>query len=230
VVRLGIIGDYNQTSETHRATDACIALASARLRSNVRSEWLPTNSLPNTDLHTFDAYIVNTGVYENRDAVLKALRVLREKSIPTLATCGGFQHMIIEYVHNVLGLEHLGHAEFDPTTREHIITPLACSLRGLEGEISLLPDSIVGRLYERALTTEKFYCSFGLNPQHRQALSNSPLRIVGHDGEGQVRMTELPTHPFYIGTLFVPQARALRGESHPLIEGLIVNAARKNSI
>jgi CTP synthase (UTP-ammonia lyase) len=137
--------------------------------------------------------------------------------------------MILEYVRNVLGLK-LGHAEFDATTDEHIITPLACSLRGPEGDISILPDTMAGRLYETAQTSEKFYCSFGLNPKYRQALSDSPLRVVGHDNEGQVRITELPSHPFYIGTLFVPQARALRGESHPLIEGLIVNAARKNSI
>lgn len=158
--------------------------------------------------------------------MIDALRILRESNLPTLATCGGFQYMMIEYAQNVLGLENVGHAEFDSEAAQHLITPFSCSLRGLEGEISLVPDSLVGRMYGATRTTEKFYCSFGLNPSYRQALSEPPLHIVGTDSEGQVRVTELANHPFYIGTLFVPQARALKGESHPLVDALIAHAVR----
>ena len=221
-----IIGDYNPQSETHLATDKALLLASTALDTELRFEWISTKSLPDVDLASFSACIVNTGVYENRTAVIDALRILRESNLPTLATCGGFQYMIIEYARNVLGLENIGHAEFDSEATQHLITPLSCSLRGLEGEISLVPDSLVGRVYGATRTTEKFYCSFGLNPSYRQALSEPPLHIVGTDSEGQERVAELANHPFYIGTLFVPQARALKGESHPLVDALIAHAVR----
>jgi CTP synthase (UTP-ammonia lyase) len=129
--------------------------------------------------------------------------------------------MIIEYARNVLMLEGVGHAEFDPEADSHIIVPLQCSLRGLEGNISISPDTLVRQLYQVDEATEKFYCSFGVSASHVNAISQTGLRVVGTDEQGLVRVTELSDHPFFIGTLFVPQARALKGEFHPLIEGLI---------
>ena len=224
MVRLGILGDYNPQAESHVATDSCISLAESELRVEVDSAWVPTRELSSTDLCSFDALIVATGVYEEREPVFHALRVAREEGIPTLAMCGGFQHMIIEYARNVLGLKQVGHAEFDPHLADHIIVPLQCSLRGLEAEVSIERDSQAGRLYQSDRSTEKFYCSFGLAPRYLQALQGSSLRFVGQDDEGQMRITELPNHPFFIGTLFVPQARALKGASHPLINGLLCAA------
>lgn len=220
MIRVGIIGDYNSQHESHRATDACIPLAEANLSVGLRAEWLPTRELVMTELRSFDALIIATGIYEQREPVFEALRVAREEDIPTLAMCGGFQHMIIEYARNVLGLKGVGHAEFDLHLDDHIIVPLQCSLRGLEGGVSIARDSQVGRLYQSERSTESFYCSFGIEPQYQQTLKGMSLQFVGEDDEGQVRITELPNHPFFIGTLFVPQAWALKGRAHPLIDGL----------
>jgi CTP synthase (UTP-ammonia lyase) len=221
MIRLGIIGDYNPQQESHRATDLCLPLAASELRVDLEPVWVPTRELSAITLSSFDALLVATGIYEERAPVFDALRVAREEYIPTLAMCGGFQHMIIEYARNVIGLKEVGHAEFDSDLAEHIIVPLRCSLRGMEGEISIARDSQTGRLYQGDRSTERFYCSFGLEPRYVQILKESPLRLVGQDDEGQIRITELPEHPFFIGTLFVPQARALAGCSHPLINGLL---------
>lgn len=224
MVHIGIIGDYNSQSETHTATNISLELAGSYLGTAVETSWIPTRQILKTDLRSFDAYIVNTGVYEDRDAVLYALRVFREGNVPTLAVCGGFQHMIIEFSRNVLGLNGVGHAEFDAATDPHIIVPLTCSLRGQSAAVAVVPDSHVGRLYQDDDAIDTFYCSFGINTTYLRLLSQSSLAVVGTDGNGLVRVTELLGHPFFIGTLFVPQARALNGKSHPLINGLVKTA------
>lgn len=221
MVHIGILGDYKQKSEAHIATDLCLNIASSRLGVAVHAEWIPTKAIGSTPFDCFNAFIVNTGVYEDRNAILNALRRARELKIPTLATCGGFQHMIIEFARNVLGLHSVGHAEFDCNLNSHIIVPLECSLRGQTGSISVAKGSQVESLYGASESTENFYCSFGINENYLQALQQSPLRIAATDEHRRVRATELSEHPFFIGTLFVPQARALTGTSHPLIEGLI---------
>lgn len=228
MLRLGIIGDYNQQHESHRATDRCIPLAESHLDVEVKATWIPTREVSAADLQSFDALIVGTGIYEEREPVFHALRIAREKGIPTLAMCGGFQHMMIEYARNVLGLKEVGHAEFDPDLTDHIIVPLQCSLRGQEAGVSIAQDSQVGRLYQSDRSTENFYCSFGIAPRYEEKLRSSALRFVGHDDEGQTRITELPGHPFFIGTLFVPQAWALKGFSHPLIGGLLKVASERS--
>jgi len=47
-------------------------------------------------------------------------------------------------------------------------------------------------------------------------LASGPLRIVGSDAEGEVRVGELRGHPFFVGTLYVPQARSMPDSPHPL--------------
>ena len=39
-------------------------------------------------------------------------------------------------------------------------------------------------------------------------LKGGVLKITESDSEGEVRVVELPDHPFFIGTLFVSQAQS----------------------
>jgi len=227
MITLGILGDFNPNIETHIATNRSVEISAAHLGIDVRPIWMPTGQLSPADTRGCDALLVGTGVYENRDAVLEAVRIARTEKIPTLGMCGGFQHMIIEYARNALGLRHVGHAEFDPEVTDHVITPLQCSLKGTQSTVRIEPDSQVGQLYQATTSTERFYCAYGINPEYLPDMHRSPLRIVGEDEHGQARVTELSDHPFFIGTLFVPQAKSLDGERHPLIDGLITRARAK---
>jgi CTP synthase (UTP-ammonia lyase) len=46
----------------------------------------------------------------------------------------------------------------------------------------------------------------------------------GWDADKEARIVELLGHPFYIGTLFVPQSRSAEASPHPVILAF-VNAA-----
>lgn len=45
---------------------------------------------------------------------LKLIEFVREHNVPTFGTCGGFQHMVIEFARNVLGIKDAELAEYDP--------------------------------------------------------------------------------------------------------------------
>jgi CTP synthase (UTP-ammonia lyase) len=51
--------------------------------------------------------------------------------------------------------------------------------------------------------------------------SSGELQVVGSDDEGEIRVVELRDHPFFIGTLFVPQMRSRVGAPHPLVRGFV---------
>jgi CTP synthase (UTP-ammonia lyase) len=40
---------------------------------------------------------------------------------------------------------------------------------------------------------------------------------VGTDGDGETRILELPEHPFFVATLFVPPLTSTAEQPHPLI-------------
>jgi CTP synthase (UTP-ammonia lyase) len=52
-------------------------------------------------------------------------------------------------------------------------------------------------------------------------LKGGSLNITGSDSEGEVRVIELPSHPFFIGTLFVPQAQSTPEVPHPLVTAFL---------
>jgi CTP synthase (UTP-ammonia lyase) len=83
------------------------------------------------------------------DGALLAIRTAREARISLPGTCGGFQHIILEYVRNVLGFADAQHQETAPQASRLVISRLACSLVGRSMSITLQPDSPVARVYER---------------------------------------------------------------------------------
>jgi CTP synthase (UTP-ammonia lyase) len=87
--------------------------------------------------------------------------------------------------------------------------------------ITLSPGSMVARLCGRTSMQEEYRCNFGVNPDYEERLRQSELQIVGSDAEGAVRAVELAGHPFFVGTLFLPQLRSAPSHPHPLISGFI---------
>ena len=87
--------------------------------------------------------------------------------------------------------------------------------------ITLQPDSVAARAYGQTCVQERYRCSFGVNPDYVDILRSSALRIVGSDDEGVVRVVELADHPFFVGTLFVPQISSTSSAPHPLISGFL---------
>jgi CTP synthase (UTP-ammonia lyase) len=133
--------------------------------------------------------------------------------------------MIIEFARNVLGVRDAEHEETQPGAPRLAVTALACSLAGQDHAVRLLAGTRVASLYDVPQAVEPFFCSYGLNPEYRTRLEARGLIVSGVGQDDEVRVMELADHPFFIGTLYVPQARSRPGEPHPLCTAL-ASAAR----
>jgi len=100
-----------------------------------------------------------------------------------------------------------------------LITSLACSLVGQKQPVTIIPGTRAAALCGAGEATEAYYCNYGLNPEYRRQLEAAGMVVSGVGGQGEVRIVELPTHPFFIATLFLPQARSTPERPHPLIAG-----------
>jgi CTP synthase (UTP-ammonia lyase) len=58
---------------------------------------------------------------------------------------------------------------------------------------------------------------FGLSATYAACFSNGPLKVAGVDREGEARVVELPGHPFFVATLFLPQLISRPDAPHPLV-------------
>ena len=200
VVAVGVIGEFNPEFPPHVATNAALEHAAATLGVGVDVRWLSTmelEDLPVAELAEHDALWCAPGSpYRSMDGALRAIRVARESDWPFLGTCGGFQHVVIEYARNVLGFEDAQHAEYDPCASELFISALSCSLAGQTMSVRLKPGSCAAHFYGKGEVSEQYYCNFGLNPDHQGRLDDGGLRVVGTDQDGEARIVELPDRRF----------------------------------
>jgi CTP synthase (UTP-ammonia lyase) len=227
-VTVGVVGDYDPANETHLATDAAFVHASAAL-GLVTLTWVGTEDLGSgaAELTGFSGLLIApASPYRSLDGALGAIQFARTVDVPLLGTCGGFQHMVLEFARDVLGYRDAAHAEVDPGGHRLFITPLSCSLKGQSMAVDLKAGSVAASAYGRERVTERYYCDFGLNPTYTAELEAAGLQVTGAGPEGEPRVVELAGRRFFVGTLFVPQASSTPTAPHPLIVALVEAASR----
>ena len=226
MIRLGLIGEYKPEVKAHVAIPLALQLAAHDLASPFEAEWLATSALehdPEPQLTAYQAlwFVPNTP-YERQDGALRALTYAREHHVPTLGTCGGCQHMMIEYARDVLGIIEADHAEEHPDAPVLLMTPLASSQAERITTCRLAPGSRVAAIYGTNEVTEQYgTCNYGPNAQFWPALEQGGLHVTGADADGNARIVEIDHHPFFIGTLFQPERSAFQHLVHPLIRALL---------
>jgi CTP synthase (UTP-ammonia lyase) len=191
----------------------------------VGADWIPTKSIGDVpaDLISYDAVWCTPcpRPYENPEGVVRVIQWARERQIPFLGTCAGFQFALMEYARNVLRAVNTAHAEMDPAAPDPLIAPLVCSLFGTVGDVSLVGGSILHKSYGALTIREPYRCSYALNRDRYEGMFDGALRITARDPAGDVRGIELSGHPFFVGTLFQPEQRALKGELPPIVRELV---------
>jgi len=226
-LRIALVGDYNSAVIAHQAIPQALAQSAAALDLNVSWHWLPTTDIKHPEaLADYEGiWCVPASPYQNEQGALSAIRYARENQRPFLGTCGGFQHAILEYARHVLGWQDAGHAETASEGRL-VIAPLVCSLVEKSDAIHLKEGSVAAAAYGAPRIHEGYHCNYGIDAGFAAELNDSLLTPTGWDEQGDIRAVELAGHPFFVGTLFQHERRALAHQPTPLVEAFLtaVNA------
>lgn len=220
-MRIAIVGDYCEDYATHRA------MLPALHHAGAEGEWIPTPDAAKAV--TYSAIWLAPGSpYASFDNVLTLIRFARERGAPFLGTCGGFQHVLIEFARNVLGIPNADSAEHGTPQATQVIIPVTCpisqdpafpKLYGPE-TVHIRPGTTLRRILETETTAENYFCNFEENPEFRARYEAAGLRISAVNGAGIARAVEIPGHAFFLATQFQPQMRSAPGSPHPLLASL----------
>jgi CTP synthase (UTP-ammonia lyase) len=124
-----------------------------------------------------------------------------------------------------LGLNEADHAENNPNTVFPLLHRMQCSLVEKSQGIVVVGGTQFERLYGAGSGQDDFHCSYGLNPKYEHVFHGGSLEIVARSEDGEVRAVALRGHPFFIGTLFQPERRALKGVLHPVVKAFFAACA-----
>ncbi|MDT0268555.1 hypothetical protein RM844_19905 [Streptomyces sp. DSM 44915] len=222
--RVALVGDRSPTVRAHSRIPEVLAALAERDGLVTDPYWISTGDAVDPGVLTgFDAvWLVPGSPYRSEAGAVAAVRAARERGVPFLGTCGGFQHAVLEYARTVGGLSAAGHANNDPDTTQPLVSPLACSLVGRQGEVRITAGTLAERAFGTERSVERYHCAFALNPEYLPRLRGWGLVFSGVDTEGAPRIVELPGHPFFLGTLFQPELAGDDGRPpHPVIRALV---------
>ena len=219
--RIALVGDRSTAVRAHER----IPQIAARY-ADVDLHWLSTTDLVPAEATAFDGvWVVPGSPYADEDRVVDTIRAARTGGTPLLGTCGGYQHMVLEFARHVVGLA-ARHAESSAGVpgSTALITELSCSLKGRSGQVDVVPGSrAAAALGEQSF--ERFHCSFGLTAADAEPLVAAGLVVSGTSPEGEPRVVELPGDAFWLGTAFQPELAD--AQPHPVIDAFVAAARER---
>jgi CTP synthase (UTP-ammonia lyase) len=222
---LTLVGERSESIPAHLGIDACVRLAQAELELDVR--WVRTDddALGARLERSTGVWLVPGSPYASMAGALRAVRWARERDVAFLGTCGGFQHAVLEFARHVGGAPGADHAESSPDAEEQVMVPLDCALLDATEHVRVTAGSRLALACGATEVSGEYQCRYGLAESWRARLEAAGLVFSGFDAAGRVRACELPAHRFFVGTLFQPERRGLRGELAPLVRSFFEAAA-----
>lgn len=220
---VAIIGEYDPDLRASTAIQPAIQSSAEYLGHQVEVRWVsPRETL---ELEGFGGVWLSAGApYADFDATLDLIRMVRENRIPCLGTCRGFHYMVLEFARNVLREKDVGHEEADPLGENLFLTRLPPSARKSHRQVTVAEGTQIAPAYYRPKAIELFYGKFGVNPVVEEKLSKAGFVSMASEYSGNYRIAGIPSHRFFIGTLFLPQLRASPDSPHPVVTAFLKNA------
>ena len=77
--------------------------------------------------------------------------------------------------------------------------------------------SRAAKVFGSAEAREEYLCNYEFNREYQERVDAAGLKITGVDDRGVGRVAELPEHPFFVATLFLPQLRSSDARPHPYL-------------
>lgn len=195
-------------------------------------------------LHDADGLLVPGG-FGGRgiEGKIKAVQYAREKNIPFFGICLGMQCAVIEFARNVCGLEDANSTEFNPQTKQPVISLLAEQRKVVDiggtmrlgGSVChLKKGSKIAAAYQKDDVEERHRHRYEFNNKYKEKLEENGIVVSGeYVQKNLVEAIELKDHPWFVGVQYHPEFKSRPTHPHPLFRDFIKQAIlckeRKNA-
>jgi CTP synthase (UTP-ammonia lyase) len=209
MARIALVGDRSANVRAHARIPALIDALLRRDGIALDAYWIATPDVAECDLGGFDAiWLVPGSPYDSADGAIAAVRTARERQIPFLGTCGGFQYALLEFARNVCRLPDVENAEVAPEAGEHLIVQLDCSLKGHEEAVMIVPGTLAAKLAGPGRRTERYHCDYGLDSAYLEPLSGAVCGSAASTTAGRLGSRNCPVTRFSLERSSSPSCTA----------------------
>ncbi|HZS74092.1 MAG TPA: CTP synthase [Candidatus Nitrosotalea sp.] len=233
-VRIAMIGKYVKLADSYVSVNHALKHAGAKIGKNVIIDWIDSEEL-NGDLNKLASYngIIVPGGFGDRGAegIISTANYAREKNIPYLGICFGFQLAAVAFGRYVCRLTNANSTEIAPATENPVIdllpeqktvTNLGGSLRLGSHEITVEENTMAFKLYKSTKIHKRHRHRFEFNQKYLDMFSSKGMRFSGYsDNKKRMEVLEIPNHKFYLGVQYHPEFSSRPGYPEESFEAFI---------
>lgn len=188
--------------------------------------------LATAEIKSVDGILIPGGFgHRGSEGKILAAKYARENKIPFFGICLGMQVAVIEFARHCAGLNGATSAEFDEQAKLPVIdimeTQKSVKRKGGSMRLGSYPcklkkDSLVQKIYGKALLDERHRHRYEVNNKYRPELERAGMVMCGVSPDDQlVEMIELSEHPWFVGVQCHPEFKSTPRSSHPLFKAFV---------
>ncbi|MCX5678121.1 MAG: CTP synthase [Candidatus Omnitrophica bacterium] len=175
--------------------------------------------------------------YRGIEGKIKTIKYAREHKIPFFGLCLGMQCAVIEFARNKCGLKSANSTEFEPDTKDPVISLLEeqKGIKDMGGTMRLgvypceiKRPSAAFKAYGKDLVLERHRHRYEFNNKYRDLFSKNGMVFSGiYPNKNLVEMVEIKGHPYFIAVQYHPEFKSKPDRPHPLFRDFIKAALKK---
>lgn len=213
-LKIGIIGDFNFSLNSHHATNLAMEHAQIFLDTDINYYWIRTLEVLNwkrEDFNNYDGFILASGPYENNFFMRGIIKQLIENRKATLITGEGFKYFI-----DLLIDQNNLHPNGEKLISENLIND------GQFEKVEVTPHSDnLKKIYQDFTRTELTLCRYSMYPHLINFLTKEIIDIEAINQLDEPEIISMKSIDFFVGTMHLPQICSTREMPHPLIYSFI---------
>ncbi|HAW70748.1 MAG TPA: CTP synthase [Firmicutes bacterium] len=240
-VTIALVGKYVALPDAYLSIVEALRHAGIANEARINIKWIDSEILERepVEIHLADVDgILIPGGFGNRgiEGKIQAISYARTQGIPFFGICLGMQCAVIEYARNVAGLVGANSSEFDISTPYPVIDllPEQKDIADLGGtmRLGLYPcrvaiGSALNHAYRKEIIYERHRHRFEVSNEYRETLEAAGLAFTGLSPDKRlIEVTELPEHPWFVGTQFHPELKSRPNKPHPLFRDFVAAALK----
>ncbi|MFQ6025856.1 MAG: glutamine hydrolyzing CTP synthase, partial [Nitrosopumilaceae archaeon] len=211
-VKIAMVGKYVTLADSYVSVNHALKQAGAKIRKKVLINWIDSDKLTENidDLSKYDGILVPGGFgIRGADGIIKTANYAREKGIPYLGICFGFQLAAISFAKYACNLDDASSTEIDPQSKNLVVNLLpeqkkvsnmGGSLRLGANEIIVEDNTLAFRIYKSNTISKRHRHRYEFNKDYLDLFSKNGMNFSGQsDGGKRMEILEIPSHKFYLG-------------------------------
>lgn len=221
VVEIAVCGKYVELRDAYKSIMEALYHAAVANDARLKLKWIDTDRLED-DIAMENALAMVNGILvpggfgmRGVEGKIQIVKYARENKKPCLGICLGMQCMVVEYARHVCGMKGANSTEFDDSTGYPVIDllPGQRKIKNVGGTMRLgnwpchlEPRTLARKLYAKDKVEERHRHRYEVNPKYIKALTKGGMVFSGKSANGKLmEISEVPGHPFYLGTQFHPE-------------------------